>query len=71
MKYLIQFTDPKNNVKCWAGMHDDAYGFAPTTRTAIRFDTAEEADRVMRAAYGKSFAAAGSIVPDPDSKPGK
>jgi hypothetical protein len=66
MQYLIQFTDPKSGVKCWAGMAGDTYGFAPTPATAIRFDSKEHAERIKHAAYSKSMAEIGAAVPAPE-----
>jgi hypothetical protein len=37
-------------------------GFAPTVETALRFDTEETADAMMRNGYGASFAEIGSVI---------
>jgi hypothetical protein len=49
--WLIEFRWPEGPV-CWAGMYKDALGWAPTPETALRFETAEVAGKMLANGYG-------------------
>ena len=50
--YAIRFDYPEGSV--YAGMHKGALGWAPTLATALLFDDAEKARRLLTAGYGRS-----------------
>ena len=54
MTYAIRFDYPEATQPVFAGMHKGALGWAPTLKTALMFDDAEDAQRTMENGYGSS-----------------
>lgn len=48
--YAIAFRFPEGGV--FAGYYKGALGWAPTLKTALLFDNAEDAQRIIRNGYG-------------------
>lgn len=59
--YAVEFYDPDGG-KWYAGMHKDAFGFAPTLATALIYDDPDTAKRVLDNAYGNFGKQYGSVV---------
>lgn len=52
MVYAIRFDFPEGT--SYAGVYKDAAGWAPTLKTALLFDRADEALTFLKNAYGES-----------------
>jgi hypothetical protein len=63
MGYAICFDWPEmNGEPMFAGWHKGAPGFAPQLETAAKFETEEEAERMLKNGYGPSVAVYGKVV---------
>ena len=60
MKYAVRFDYP--DVTFYAGLAKGAFGWAPTLKTALLYDDAESAQRVLKNAYGPSANEWGKVV---------
>lgn len=60
--FAIQFRFPEGAIVYAGWCADGAAGFAPSVKSAMRFETAEDALRTLRNAYGKSLREHGSVV---------
>ena len=49
--YVIRFDFPEGGPPFYAGMHKGAFGWAPTTATALVYEDPEIAERVLCNAY--------------------
>lgn len=65
--YVIRFNFPEGTV-LYAGMHKGAFGWAPTTATALVYEDREAAARVLANAY-PNIAEHGAVVPLDAVKP--
>jgi hypothetical protein len=61
MSYAIRFDYPEGTEPLFAGMHKGALGWAPTLKTALMYDDADVAARVLENGYG-STAKFGRVV---------
>lgn len=66
MAYLIRFDPPETDAPIWAGWYKGAAGFAPTPKTAMRFDDAKTALRFLDNSYG-GLHPYGSVVPEAEA----
>jgi hypothetical protein len=63
MSYAIRFDYPETpNRPIYAGMHKGALGWAPTLATALLYDDAETATRVLANGYGRETQSFGTII---------
>jgi len=62
MSYAICFDYPEADEPVFAGLAGDTFGFAPTLKTAIRFDTEEAAAQALENCYGEGSRPFGTVV---------
>jgi hypothetical protein len=61
MSYVIEFRYPEGVM--YAGLHKGALGWAPTLKTALVFNTQDEAQQMVNNGYGKAAADYAFVVP--------
>lgn len=62
VNFAICFDFPENDDPVFAGFAGDALGFAPTLRTAVKFDRETDAERTLQNGYGPSTRPYGVVV---------
>jgi hypothetical protein len=61
VRYAIEFTYPGGSTD-YAGARKGALDWAATLQTAIIFETAEEAARVLKNGYGQPLLSIGKVI---------
>lgn len=68
MTYAIRFEFPDGGT-FYAGMYKGAFGWAPTLKTALFYDTPDDAMRVLKNAYGTAAGNYGRVIRVKDGGP--
>lgn len=61
-KWIIEFRFPEGDYPVYAGRFKDGVGFAPTSKTAIKFDDQESARRFADNSYGPETASCAYVI---------